>query len=298
MKIGIVGAGAMGSVFAYFFKSAGMEPVLLEKDAAAVASLKKGLRVLVNDEEILLHIPVEADPLILRDCPIVFLFVKSYSTEKAILEIKSSLGAEAVLVSLQNGLGNYDIISQHIPEERIVYGTTATGAAKLDAATVKLGGLGENMIGGMSEKAVHAVQNIFKTVKLPIAITSTPHEAVWKKAIINAGINPLGALLSVTNGEIVENEYAYTLQQKIVTEAVAVAQSLGVSVDLAAMLDTTAQICRKTSVNRCSMLQDISNNRKTEIESITGKIVEFGRQSSINTPFNETIFYLIKAKEG
>ena len=129
-------------------------------------------------------------------------------------------------------------------------------------------------------------------------IAENPDLAVWKKAIINAGINPLGAILEVPNGEIVKNEYSTKVQEHIVGEAVKVASSLGLYFDLNEMIRTTRDVCEKTSANLCSMLQDRQAKRKTEIDNINGIIIEYGKKASIRIPYNDAVYCLVKALES
>ena len=121
---------------------------------------------------------------------------------------------------------------------------------------------------------------------------------MWQKALINAGINPIAALLSITNGELLNNEYALELQKKIIREGAAAAMAEGISIDADEMIKITAEVCRKTAQNRCSMLQDIENRRKTEIDYINGSIVKISEKSGFKAPYNETICSLIKAAEA
>lgn len=297
MKVGIVGAGAMGTIFYYIFRGVDIDTVLLARNSEAVSKIKQGLNVIVDDKTETVSADIDKNPNILKGCSIIFLFVKSYSTEEAMKGIKDFIDSDSIIVTLQNGIGNREVIAKFILEERIVYGSTSIGATKIDANTVRLGGMGNNIIGGASREALKSVEDVLKKANLDVQVTDDPDTAIWKKAIINAGINPLGALLSISNGLIVGNEYSTRLQEEIVREAVNVASSMGVILDSDEMVNLTRSVSEKTSKNLCSMLQDINAKRKTEIDSINGIIIEYGREQSINTPYNEAVYFLIKAKE-
>jgi len=297
MNAGIIGAGSMGSIFSWFFSRAKVKNVIFENDENTVSSLKKGLSVINNEKTEKIDLNINSNPAILSDCNLIFIFVKSYSTEDAVKSIKNNIKPDSIVISLQNGLGNYDIISKHIPDERIIYGTTTIGAAKTDASTVKFGGTGSITIGGKNKKNLDITEKLLNNSGFNVSVTSNPEKAVWEKAIINAGINPLGAILSVPNGEIIKNEYALDLQKKIITESVTTAETLGLDIKTEYMIDLTKKVCLNTSANRCSMLQDIANKKRTEIDSINGKIIEYGKRFNLETPVNETIYSLIKAME-
>ncbi len=296
MTIGIIGAGAMGSLYSSYFYRGGLKTVIYENDPAIVEAMQKGITLLTTPPEVL-PIPVSGDIGILSECAAVFLFIKSHATEKAVQDISGSLAEDAIVVSLQNGIGNYEKIREFFPAERIVYGTTSMGATKKDAGSVVPGGAGTVIIGGHNMAAVRTVYGVLVHCAINVVITDDPASALWKKAIVNAAINPLGALLGVPNGSLVENDESLKLQEIIVDEAVQAATAAGISVDKQEMLDLVRDICIKTGTNICSMLQDIRAGRKTEIDSINGEIIKAGRDRGIALPCNETLYLLVRAME-
>jgi 2-dehydropantoate 2-reductase len=297
MKVGIVGAGAMGSIFAYFFNKANISTVLFEKDSNIIKNMKDGLKILADSKTENIKVEVGDNPLVLKDCETIFIFVKIYDTEEAVQKIAPGIDKKTIIVSLQNGIGSKEILAKYIQEERIVYGSTSIGATRINSNSVRLGGMGDIVIGGSKKESVAAVGRILKEAGLNVIITVNPDEAIWKKAIINAAINPLGALLGVPNGEIVKNEYSRTLQEKIVREAVEVANSIGLPFNSDEMVKQTKNVCEKTEKNLCSMLQDVNAGRRTEIDNINGIIIQYGEKNSIPTPYNDAVYCLIKAKE-
>ncbi|MBN2403548.1 MAG: 2-dehydropantoate 2-reductase [Spirochaetes bacterium] len=301
MKVGIAGAGAMGSIFAYFLNKANIDVVLFEKDNNSIINTKNGFNVITGNDIIKIKIVISSDVSVLKGCNVIILFVKTYDTEEALKKISSEIifaDGKIIIVSLQNGLGNKDIIAKYIPGDMIVYGSTSIGATRVDTSTVRLGGMGNIIIGGSSKASVINVQNIFKAAGLDVLIEENPDEVVWKKAIVNAGINPLGAILGVPNGAIIQNDYLRTLQERIVREAVETACLMGISLNADDLVEQTRSVCEKTSKNLCSMLQDINAKRKTEIDSINGVIIQNGKKNNLPTPYNDAVYCLIKAKEA
>lgn len=297
MKVGIIGAGAMGSIFSYFFYKAKIDVVIFEKDSKTIISLNKGIDIIKGDKIEEIYVCVDSKLEILKECEFVFVFVKSYDTEEAIIGVQSAIEEDCIIVSLQNGIGNKEIIAKYFSEERIVYGSTSIGAARTEDGSVRLGGMGNIVIGGSSVKAVKSVEEILKMAGLDVNVSDNPEAVIWEKAIINAGINPIGALLDISNGSIIKNEYAKKIQEELVKEAVAIAWSVGLTFDADEMIEQTRSVCEKTAGNICSMLQDKRAHRRTEIDSINGIIIEYGRKNSITTPYNNAVYYLIKAQE-
>lgn len=296
--VGIIGAGAMGCLFAWFFERAGITPAVYEKNRDTAALLKKGLDVTAGPDRKRVLLSVSDGPDILKGCRILFLFVKSYATEAAAADLAGAVDGDSIIVTLQNGIGNMEVLAEYFPGERIVYGSTSIGAYKPAPGAVVLGGMGDITIGGQNSFAVREVESLFIKAGLGAAVTDRPDMAVWKKAIVNAGINPLGAILGVPNGALIENDHARAIQELLVKEAVAVARAAGLGLDFGEMLEVTREVCRKTAKNLCSMLQDIRAGRRTEIDSINGTIADYGRKSGVPAPAHELMASLIRARES
>jgi len=296
-RVSIVGAGAMGCLFAYFFTRSGIDTGLFETNPDVVEKIRHGLTVAIDGERVPIRVEVSDQPGSVGAADAVFLFVKSYATRPAMEMVSPFLPPGSTVVSLQNGIGNREAIAGFVPPEQIVYGATTIGATKTGLNEVSYGGSGDIIIGGDDEAAVAGVSGLLEKSGLPVSVSPDPETAVWRKAVINAGINPLGALLGIPNGKILENPYSLALQEAILREAVAVAHGLSVSIDFTEIAISTRKVCAATSANRCSMLQDIEAGRKTEIDSINGYINRQGKALSIYTPVNETLCRLIKSRE-
>ncbi len=296
-RIGIVGAGAMGSLFAYFFNRAGHEVILFDVPERADA-LKSGIRVRLMDGSLEnIDVPASSDPEILRQCNIIFIFVKSYATLEACGSIAPHIAPGAIFVTLQNGLGNREILEKIFPYHAVISGATTIGAYIDSYGIIAEGGKGTITIGASHTTALEQVRALLHTTNLPVEITPNPDETLWKKAIINAAINPLGALARIPNGKILELAHLRAIQEHLVREAVAVAAQEGILFDAEAMTALVLDVCAKTALNRCSMLQDIEAGRRTEIDTITGAIVKTAHKHGIAVPYNEVIFALIAALE-
>lgn len=299
MKAGIVGAGALGSLFAHIFQRAGIPFSIYEKNQSVVEEINSGgLTLNENDIIDVIHPSISTKPGILTDADIIILFVKSYSTENAVKDIISSVKNDSIIISLQNGLGNFEAISRHIDTERIVLGTTTIGATKTGLSSVSFGGKGSITIGSSSANSIEKADNLFSKAGIQFTRVFNPHIAVWRKAVINAGINPIAAILNIRNGEILENPYAMELQKQVVTESVKAAKAAGIILDNDIMVNEVREICGKTAANVCSMLQDVRNRRRTEIDSIIGVIIDTAARYDIKLSVSETLYLLIKSLES
>ena len=122
-------------------------------------------------------------------------------------------------------------------------------------------------------------------------------ELIWSKLIVNVGINALTAILEVENGKLLDVDETKYLMKLAVEEAIDVAEALGVKFNRDETIEKVMQVAYNTTGNKSSMLQDILNKRKTEIETINGAIVREGMKHFVKTPVNTVLLNLIKAKE-
>ena len=284
MKAGIVGAGAMGTLFSDYFNRKGIELAVYEKNHSRI-------------EQLGTDIHASSMPSALSDCSIIFLFVKSYATQQACEEILPHAHEKAVIVTLQNGLGNYEIIQSIFTTNPVVAGVTTYGASLDSSGILVPGGTGEVIIGSEDTDARSTAFHLLSQCGFNVSETDSPQQVIWEKAIINAGINPIGAILDIPNGKIVENRYTSTIQEQLVLEACSVANALGMEVNADTMVERTRDVCARTATNYCSMLQDIRANRKTEIDSINGKIEEYGKTVGVQTSWSSLAVLFVRALE-
>ncbi len=294
--IGIAGAGAMGSLFAFFLHDR-YTILLYDSNLDTVNAIKHGLSVEINSAQQTFYPIISNDPAIFTSADIIFLFIKSFATENAIRTIQPYVKSNAIIVTLQNGIGNVELISSMI-DNPLVYGTTTIGATKLSPSSVRFGGTGSIVIGSDSYRHCSAVHSLLQKANLTVTIAPDPKKAIWEKAIINAAINPLGALLEVPNGKLIENKNTLNIMIGIIQEACLAAQAYGIFIDSNHMTEKTVTVCKNTQNNFCSMLQDILAKRKTEIDFINGSIINIAKQYSLLTPYNTTVYKLIKYKES
>ncbi len=296
MKISIIGSGAMGCIFTYLLKNYHSNINLYDTSQETVESIKKELKVVQNKKTNYIKVNISNSPEIIQNSDFIFIFVKSYDTE-SVAKIISEYGKNSTVVTLQNGIGNHENLLKHINEKNIILGTTTLGGYKTKLNNVIFGGNGEVVFGGIDSNKLNKLKNIFENSNIDSRISKDIKKDIWKKAIINAAINPLGALSSLTNGEILENSFLNNIQKAIVKESVSVANSNNIDLNYKDIINSIIEVCKKTSNNSCSMLQDIRFKRKTEIESINGQIVKFGKLKKIPTPLNQKIYRLIKELE-
>jgi 2-dehydropantoate 2-reductase len=302
MKIVMLGAGAMGSLFGALLSRSGKGEVwLLDIWEEHIDRVKAdGLRVELEDEEIVFRLRATTDPEEVGVVDLVIVFVKAYLTADAVEFGLPMVGPETLFLSLQNGLGNMESIKSVVGGAHVVGGVTSQGATMLGPGWIRHGGQGPTVIGqtdGKKTRGVEQIASIFNESGIPTAVSATIERLVWEKLIINVGINPLTALTGLRNGELLKFEETRTLMTMAVEEAEYVAQKKG-ALPKANLTGRVLEVCRATAQNRSSMGQDIDNRRRTEIDFINGAIVREGEILGVPTPVNRTLTYLVKTIEA
>ena len=302
MRIAIVGSGAMGSLFGGLLAESGNEVYLLDIWKEHVETInRKGLWIEGLSGDRFIKIKAVTEPQkIDGTSDLVIIFVKSYHTESAAKNIYSLVGENTTILTLQNGLGNFEILSNIFGSKKVIAGTTSYGATMLGPGKVRHAGIGSTIIGELDGQITARTEKVAYVLTKASIKTETSDNVlglVWSKLLINVGINALGVLIRVKNGELVKGKYSLKLQRELVEEALEVAKRKEIKFIHQDMVKEVALICEKTSANVNSMLQDVLKKRKTEIDFINGAIVREGKKLNISTPLNQVITNLIKAVE-
>jgi 2-dehydropantoate 2-reductase len=302
VKIAIVGAGAMGSLFGGILREAAHEVWLVDIWEAHMKAINSsGLRISgVSGDRIVggLRAVSVADQVGPSD--LVVVFVKSTVTEAAVFQAKPLLGPRTLALTLQNGLGNVEKMAATIPRTQIVAGTTAQGATVLGPGEIRHAGKGLTTIGeldGSRSARISELAEAFNAAGLETGISDNVLGLIWGKLLVNVGINALTALTGLKNGQLLEHSETAAVMERAVREAAAVARAKGIRLPFPDPVAHTRQIARATAENRSSMLQDVSSGRKTEIDMINGAIVREGASLGLDTPVNAVLTDLVKMME-
>jgi 2-dehydropantoate 2-reductase len=302
MRIAMLGAGAMGSVFGSLLVKAGFEVIFLDIWQEHIQKLQKeGLRVRdASGKEELLPVRAFSSPEGLKPVDLVFLMVKAYDTETALNQWKALFGIETRLLTMQNGLGNVERIARHIPLERVIPGVTSRGAYVIGPGAVNNSGHAETVLGVVhpsQKQDSQGLAEIFTRAGVEVKFDEELNSLVWGKLLMNVAINPVGALTGMRNGEAVSYPPALRLQELAMREGMAVGRAKGITFRYDDPVKKLKEIVSGAPMNRCSMLQDLDRGKRTEIDYINGAVVKLGEELKIPTPINEALTLLVKARE-
>jgi 2-dehydropantoate 2-reductase len=321
MKIGIIGAGAMGSLLGFYLAERA-EVWLLDRWAAHVEAINAhGLRCERDGEEHVRWPSASADPAAIGPCDAVLVLVKAHATTWAGEQARALLRPEngeprtdsmaaidsqfsvprstSLAVTLQNGVGNREILAASLGEARVGQGVTSLGATLLEPGRVRHAGHGPTVFGASPDRAgAAALAKLFNDCGLPAELTDDLEALVWSKLVVNAGINALTALLRVPNGALAHTSEARALLALAVAEAAAVAAARDIRLPYADPLAHVLQVAQATGANRSSMLQDVLRGSPTEIATINGAVVREGARLGVATPANTLLTELVAALDA
>ena len=299
MRVCVVGAGAVGSLFAaHLAQVDGVEVWAYDVSHPHVDAInERGLR-LIGEADLVGRVRATADPAELPACEFGIVATKSMFTEQAIGQSAHAF-SEGAVASVQNGVGNEETIAEHV--ERVIRGTTFPAGRLVEPGVVYMDTRGDTWLGPFEPRPA----SMEEVTRLAEAITAggmntkalpDARGAQWTKLIFNAATNPVGALTRLTHGRVVELAETRRLVSQLVAEGTAVADALGITLDSDPdeLVDHAAEVAYE---HRASMLQDVLAERQTEIDSMNGGIVRFGREQGVPTPLNAAIVALIKGLE-
>ncbi len=303
MKIVIVGPGAIGLLlYSLLTLKSKEEIVLLDKDEERARRLtKNGIKVEGISSIKVANPDVSSDPKSVVGANLLIICVKSYDTKNVLKKIASVVTPQTLVLSLQNGVGNVELLSEAFGRERVLVGVTSMGATLLGEGNVRYAGEGETIIGrldGNLGPELRTIRELFQRSKLAVKLSRDPIGVLWSKLIINVGINALSAITRLKNGKLIQFEGTRRILSDAVTEAVKVAKRKRIKLIYDDMLARVESVCEATADNVSSMLADVLNKKKTEIDFLNGAIVRQGESLGIKTPVNALLVDLVKTIES
>jgi len=301
MKIAVVGAGAMGSLFGGLLTESGADVWLLDIWAEHVKAVNEnGLNIEREGKFRSVSVKATTDPNRIGISDIVIIFVKSTNTRQAAKTAKFLMDDSSLILTLQNGMGNADTIAEVIEPARIIAGTTSHGATMLGPGSIRHAGIGPTTIGmwadGGKDKALY-IAKFLTEAGIKTEAVDDIQSVIWNKLLVNVGINAITALTGIKNGQLLDLSATQDISRAAVEEAMELARAQGVMIREDAV-EHVFEIAKATSPNRSSMGQDVDNKRLTEIEAINGFVVREAFKIGLNVPVNKTLTALIETLQA
>jgi len=299
MKVSIIGAGAMGSLFGGKISKTGTNVLLYDINRKHIERINsKGLVIeepLLGTEETV-HPKATINPEDIKDSDVFIIFVKSTVTETAAKQFCRYAKDKTIAVTMQNGLGNEAIIRSYFGAERTAAGVTSQGATFLGPGRIRHAGKGPTHLcmSDLNNEKIGPVVELLRNAGFDTDVKKNIQDLVWSKLIINVGINAVTALTGLKNGELLDYEETKDIMADLIDEACRVAEKKGIKLSYENPLKTVFDVAKKTALNRSSMLQDFDRKSRSEIDFINYAIVKEGERLGIPTPVNRTVTGLVR----
>lgn len=293
MRIVVIGAGAMGSLFGRRLAEAGYVVTLVDADPDRVAAINaRGITENGQMTSCTAALPGTPGPA----ADLVIVFTKATATAAAIAQNAGLVGAETSVLTLQNGLGNAERIAATVSAGQVLTGVTDWPADLLDHGVIHVGGAGTVKLwslDGADRPAIHAVVAALNAARLAASATPDVVRHIWQKVIFNAALNGVAALTGLTVGRIGDVMSVRQITMRLVEEGIAIAQANGIPVvadEVRASVDFALAHHRS---HKPSMLQDIEGGRATESDSIQGGLLRAAMARGVPAPVLETCLALL-----
>lgn len=291
----IVGSGALASLFAARLAASGRKVRMLANWPEGLAALRdEGVTLL---DEVGAHnysVLVSNSPAEFVGARLALVLVKSWQTERVAQQLTACLAEDGLALSLQNGLGNYEILAEQLGEERCALGSTTTGASLEAPGRVRAGGEGHILLG--EHARIAPLESALAKAGFDVQVDEDFDSVLWGKLAINAAINPLTALLEIPNGELLEFKECLRWMRVLAAEVTAAAEAQGIYLPFDDAFEAAQDVARRTTSNRSSMLQDIQRGAPTEIEAICGAVLRAGERLGVATTANRQMRDWVLAK--
>jgi len=300
MRVCVVGCGAVGGLFAAHLGLLDDVEVfaydLFREHVDAIN--RSGLR-LTGKADIVAKVAATDDPGEIPPCDFGIIATKSYATRSAIAAVAECFVGSSGVCSVQNGIGNEEILAQYVG--KVIRGTTFPAGHVVSPGVVEMDTTGDTWIGPFEGKPaamedVRLLADALNRGGMPTIALEDARGAQWTKLIFNSATNPIGALTGLSHGRVCEVDELRRLVSGLVKEGVAVAGALGITLDSdpEELIDHAARVAYD---HKASMLQDVESQRRTEIDALNGGISASGIEKGISAPLNDAIVALIKGVE-
>lgn len=308
----IFGTGALGSVFGGFLQESGCDVTYVGRGEHFRAILENGLKITgIWGEHYIPESKIKgfSDSSMIREkFSVILLCVKSMHTDDAAVQAEPLLEDDGIMVSIQNGLNNWETIAKHVGEKRTVGARVIFGAEIPEPGVAKVTVIADKVLLGepfefVNRSLLGAVNRDFNKAGIPTGVVSADdiRSALWVKVLYNSALNPLSAILEVPYGMLGKTQETREIMRKVLGEIFQVMEKKGVRVPFKDSIEYYRFFIEKqlppTADHHSSMLQDISGGKHTEIDALNGAISQYAKELAVETPYNDFLTALIRFKQ-
>lgn len=301
MRIAVLGGGAMGALFGGYL-SRENDVILVDVSTALVEKVRADGVTIQEPDGGAASYQVQAMSQTEGQAPVdlMIVFVKAMFSHGALEQNRGMIGPDTYLMTLQNGSGHEQTLLEFADEDHVIIGTTQHNSAVIEPGVVRHGGSGLTHIGSLSG-VPGRLDEIAKTMTacgLATDCSANVQKLIWEKLFTNVSASVLTAVLQVPLGFIAEDPNAWSICERLVREAVDVANADGMGFDAQQKVDEVRQVCVNSPQGLTSIYADIRDGRKSEVDTISGSVVRASRRNKTPAPTHEAVVALVKAMEA
>ena len=301
MRVGVVGAGAIGSTYAWYLARCGHDVAVLDVREEQIDAIgRDGLvAVLPDGREEAVEVEASTQAASLAPAEVVLVATKAFATEEAARGALPLAGPATRVTTVQNGLGNVPTLAGVFGAERVVPGSTTVAAEPGGTGRVRIA---ESVVEGRSTTVLGAGLDGFAAALTGAGLRTTVDPdvdlVIWRKLVLAGSMGPLSAALGLTVGATLANGPALALLRRLIDEIAAVAQVCGVSLDAAESWELGQKTFASLGGHRASMAVDLAEGRRTEIDAMCVEVARLGREHGVAAPVNEVVGEIVRALEA
>ncbi len=302
MKIGVIGTGAVGGYFGAKLAIAGQDVTFFGTEKSASIIKNKGLFVKSPKGNIEIKNPkIFSSFEEIKNMDLILLCTKAYDTEKIAAQIKTKMSPNALIISLQNGINNEEILSEILGKENVIMASVYLSASSMEAGFIDHAGSGKIILGEQTKEItprLKSIEKLFLDSSIPSSTSEDLKKDMWKKLLVNSAYNGFTALINGTLKHINSVESARLAYFDVVKEGQKIASADGTKISDEEIEDIMKMLDQQVFINfKSSTLQDLEKNKKLEIDAIQGEIIRIAYKHNLKAPLNNLIYSLLKLKE-
>ena len=302
MRIAVVGAGAMGSIYAALLAAAGNDVLVVDAWAEHVAAIQThGLRVEGASGDRRVRVEALTDVTGQAPVDLVVIATKAMDVRAAATTARSLVGADTLVLPIQNGLGSADVVAEVLGDEAVLigvaegFGASLVGPGHAHHHGMALVRLGERR--GPRTERVERLAELWRAAGFAVETYDDVDRLVWQKLVCNVSFSGTCALLDLTIGEVLADPDAWYVASSCGSEAHAVALASGVDVQIDDPIAYVAAFGARISGARPSLALDLRAGRPTEIDVLNGAVAARAAAVGVDAPVNATVAALVRARE-
>ena len=301
MKIAVLGAGAMGCLFGGYLAKHN-KVWLVDVNTQRVRTInERGVTIIEKDGENVFTPKAVTRTAGLGEMDLIIVFVKAMVTLEALQQNQHLIGKDTYIMTLQNGAGHETKLLQFIDSDHVLIGTTQHNSSIISDGHIHHGGGGKTTIGilgGNSSRVQHIADN-FSKCGFETIVSDNVKKQIWTKLFLNTAASSLTAILQVPLGFILDDLYASSMMELLAREAVMVANEEGFAqFDAEEVIENIKTVLMNARDGYTSIYADLKNGVRTEVDTISGFVVETAKRLGIAVPYHEFVVHLIHAMEN